>query len=390
MAASRPIDCDNAWREVADQWQFPAGVTYLNHGSFGPSPVPVRSARNRWQSQLDRQPMDFFVRTLEPALRDARDQLSRFVQTASGNLVFMENATAAMNVVAASFDLQAGDEVLLNDHEYGAVQRIWQRACEKSDARLVIAHLPDHFSAPEEIVDAVVQATTDKTRLIVCSHITSPTAVMMPVGALCAAARAREIAICLDGPHAPAHVDLRLDQLPCDFYTASCHKWLSAPFGTGFLYVHPRWQHAVRPVMQSWGRLLPNRPTSWDEEFIWSGTRDPSGYLAVPAAIEFLADVGLQEFRERTHFLARAARHRLSELWRQPDMVPDSADWYGSMAQVRLPPGDGSKLQLQLWEQYGIEVPVVPFADRWHIRISCHLYTMMSDVQRLVNAVSEL
>jgi isopenicillin-N epimerase len=212
----------------------------------------------------------------------------------------------------------------------------------------------------------------------------------MPVEALGRAARVRGIAVCVDGPHAPAHVDVNLDRLQCDFYTASCHKWLSAPFGTGFLYVHPRWQHRVRPLIQSWGRLLPNQPTSWDEAFIWSGTRDPSGYLAVPAAIEFLTHVGLDKFRERTHFLARAARHRLAELWRQPDIVPDSPDWYGSMAQVRLPPGDWSNLQLQLWEQYGMEVPVVHFADRWHLRISCHLYTMLSDVERLVKAVSEL
>lgn len=224
-----------------EAWNLEPGVTYLNHGSFGPPPEAVRQARAVWQERLDRQPMDFFVRQLEPALLAARNKLAQFVGSDPENLIFVENATVGMNIVADSFPLQAGDEVLLNNHEYGAVQRIWKRACDAAGAKLVIATLPLPIRNAEETVAGLLAEATEKTRLIVVSHITSPTAITLPVADLCRAARERGIAVCIDGPHAVAQLELNLESLGCDFYTASCHKWLSAPFGSGFLYVAPRW-----------------------------------------------------------------------------------------------------------------------------------------------------
>ncbi|MCY2990599.1 MAG: aminotransferase class V-fold PLP-dependent enzyme [Planctomycetota bacterium] len=377
------------WEAWRDQWDLRPGVTYLNHGSFGPPPKAVQRARQHWQAELDRNPMDFFVRHYEPAWFAARQTLAKFVGAAAQNLVFADNATSAMNVVAHSFPLRAGDEVLLNDHEYGAVLRIWQRATQSVGATVRFARLPLPVQSTEQVVEALFAATTPRTRLIVVSHITSPTAITLPVASLCAQARRCDIAVCVDGPHAVAQLPLELEQLGCDFYCASCHKWLSAPFGSGFLYVAPRHHSSVRPPQLSWGRLLPQQVEQWSDEFIWSGTRDPAAYLAVPAAIEFLEAIGLEKFRARLHALARYARQQLVELFGLPPSVPDAPEWYCGMAHVPLPPQTPADLQQGLWQRYQIEVPIVTWNERRWIRVSCHLYNRHADIDLLIRALRE-
>jgi isopenicillin-N epimerase len=409
-----PTDDDAAWTPLKAHWQIRPDTIYLNHGSFGPPPATVREARRRWLAAAEEQPMDYFVRQLEPAWLAARDKLANFVGTSGGNLIFVENATAGMNIVADSLPLAAGDEVLLTDHEYGAVQRIWQRAAAQAGAAARTVVMPLPFRTVEETVAAIFAAVTGRTRLIVVSHITSPTAVIFPVQAICDEARRRGIAVAIDGPHAIAQLPVNIDGLGCDFYTASCHKWLSAPFGSGFLYVAPRHQALVRPPVLSWGRIPPTKINSWSDEFVWAGTRDSSAYLAVPAAIEFLQQVGLEAFRARTHWLARYARRKLVELTGLEPMVPDDPAWYGSMAHVPLPPpwptlpasasdagsvrhgraDEGcpvsNPLQHTIWRELGIEVPIIEFRGTRYIRVSCHLYNDTSQIDQLAAGLGKL
>jgi isopenicillin-N epimerase len=376
------------WRS---QWDLAPGVAYLNHGSFGPPPRPVQRARRAWQAQLDGQPMEFFVRRHEDAWFQARRRLARFIGADERNLVFADNATSAMNIVAQSLTLKPDDEVVLSSHEYGAVSRIWHRAVEQSGAAGVrIANLPLPVESGQQIVDAVLAATDERTRLLVLSHITSPTAITLPVREIVAGARRRGILTCVDGPHAVAQLPLDLEKIGCDFYCASCHKWLCAPFGSGFLYAAPQHHEAVKPPLLSWGRLPPTKLSTWSDEFIWCGTRDPSAYLSVPAAIDFLEHVGLERFRRCTHQLAQYARQRLVELVGIEPVVPDSQQWYGSMAHVPLPPDDTGDLQKRLWSNYAIEVPIVHWDERRWIRVSCHLYNTHAEIDRLVDALHRL
>ena len=386
-----PIEDDEAWAGWRAQWRLREGTIYLNHGSFGPPPEPVRAARLRWLQEMDGQPMDFFCRQLEPAWTHAGDALARFVGTGPGNLVLVENATYGMNILANSLPLAAGDQVVLTDHEYGAVARIWRRACRQTGAEEpVIAELPEQIESGQQVVEAIFAPVTERTRLIVVSHITSPTALILPVQAICRTARERGVAVCVDGPHAPAQLLLDIDSLGCDFYTASCHKWLSAPFGCGFLYVAPSHQDAVRPPILSWGRLPPEPQRGWSDEFQWLGTRNPTSFLCIPDAIEFLARVGEDAFRRRTHFLAQYARRKLTELTGTTPLAPDSTNWYGSMVNVPLPDGDAKSLQEALWRRFRIEVPIISWKKHRSVRVSCHLYNRRDDIDRLVTALREL
>lgn len=379
---------DKAWAALAAHWDLRADTIYLNHGSFGLPPRNVRRAKADWQQRLDMQPMDFYVRQYEPAYFAAREALARFVHAPPSDLVFAENATAAMNHVAASFALSPGDEVLLTDHEYGAVNRIWERACAKAKtAPPKIATLPRPITDVGGIIDSLVRALTPQTKLLVVSHITSATALTLPIAEICQAMRERNVAMCVDGPHAIAQLPLNLAELGADFYCASCHKWLCAPLGSGFLYVAPQHQASMQPALLSWGRVRGEERQTWDDEFIWSGTRDNSGWLAVPAAIAFLEQVGLEAFRARTHHLAQYARRRLVDLLGTQPLMPDEAAWYGSMAHVPLPDGDAPSLQRALWERHRIETPIIAWGSTRWIRVSCHLYNTKQQIDRLIDVL---
>lgn len=391
----------NSASPIRSEWTIPADVIYLNHGSFGPAPRIVQQAREEWSRRLESQPMDFYLKQMEPALDDALACVALFVKANPRDLVFVDNATVAMNIVAATIDLAANDEVVVNDHEYGAVFRIWRRKCEQSGARLVTARLPaattgdNCLTTAEQLIDLIFQAVTPRTRLIVVSHVTSPSAIILPVAQICQRARGLGIPVCIDGPHAIAMLDVRLADIDCDYYCASLHKWLSAPFGSGFLYVKRDLQQALTPHLTSWGRSLGGLPERWQDQFNWLGTRDPAPFLAVPAAIRFLEAAGIDRFRETTHQTAQFARNKLENLFQQPAWVPDSGDWYGSMAAVPLPPSDYKKprpnsmhpLQVELRERFQIEVPITECRGDYLMRVSCHLYNTIEEIDRLITAI---
>jgi isopenicillin-N epimerase len=378
-------------------WSIRPGVTYLNHGSFGPTPKPALAARREWSERLAAEPMDYFIRTMETHLDEAADRLGRFVGCEGRDLLFVDNATVGMNIVAANTALEPGDEILAGDQEYGAVLRVWRRVCQKAGAKLVVRSLPSPMTSAEEVAEALISGVTEKTKLLIVSHVTSPTATVLPVGLICRKARERGVPVCIDGPHAVAMRPIHLAKLDCDFYAASCHKWLSAPFGSGFLYVARRRQQNLMPTTTSWGGSLGGRPASWKDEFTWVGTRDPAAFLSIPAAIDFLETYGIEKFRTETHALAQYARERIQSVTGIEPLIPDSVDWYGSMIAMPLPLNDpppthrgwGHPLQRAFWEKHQIETPILNAAGRWLLRVSCHLYNTRADIDQLVDALSQ-
>lgn len=378
-------------------WSIPDGVTYLNHGSFGPTPIEVQAVRTEWSSKLAAQPMDFFLREMEPALDAAAVVLGKFIGAAGEDLCFVDNATVAMNIVAQSLPLSPGDEVVLNNHEYGAVRRIWQAACTRQQATLVQPTIPTPISSTDEIINAIFNAVTPRTKLIIVSHVTSPTAIVFPVEEICRRAKTLKIPVCIDGPHAIAMRPVSLKKIDCAFYCASLHKWLSAPLGSGFLYVRRDWQQKLSPPVVSWGRSLGGRPARWQDDYNWLGTRDPAPFLAVPNAIRFLEDIGLDAFREHGHKLAKIVRDRLTNDWQVDALIPDDTAWYGTMITIPLPPGpilrpkpqSWDPLQVALWERYRIEAPIMDWNGRRHLRVSCHAYNTREELDLLFAALRE-
>ncbi len=374
-------------RPLMNLWHFRPGVCFLNHGSFGAVPMVLRIAQRRLRAECEEEPMDFLARQVESRWLDARFKLATWLGTKAENIAFCENATAGMNEIANWFPLSPGDEVLLNDHEYGAVRRVWQRKCDSVGASLVTATLPMPFESQQQIVDAILAGVNERTKLVILSHITSPTAVCLPVETLCEQLSQREVATCIDGPHALLQETVKLYRLPCDFYVASCHKWLCAPVGSGFIYAAPKWHGQIKSLRLSWGRVQPKRPESWTDELLWTGTRDYSAYLTVPHAIRFFESFDTDKLDQRNHALACYARERLSQLPGAEPVTPEGREWFGWLVAVWLPAGDHSTLQQRLWQRHKIEVPIVHFRQRYLVRVSCHLYNTTHDIDYLLRAL---
>jgi isopenicillin-N epimerase len=334
------------------------GVTFLNHGSYGATPRPVFEAYQRWQLELEREPVEFLARRLPGLLAEARAALAAYVGADADDLTFVPNATTGINMVARALDLGAGDEVLATDLEYGACDFTWHG----SGARYVTAPLDELF-----------EHVTERTRVLFVSHITSETALLLPVEELVARGRELGLITVVDGAHAPAQVPLDLRALGADFYSGNCHKWLCAPKGAGFLWVAPQWQERVGGAIVSWGE----QENTFRSRTEMQGTRDPAAYLAVPAAIEFVRE---HDDVDRCVALARETRRRVCDLLEHEPPWPEHMVL--RMASFQVP--NAPAVQRRLWDDHRIEIPSWPTGT---MRVSVAMYTTREDVERLLDAL---
>jgi isopenicillin-N epimerase len=372
-------------------------IIFLNHGSFGACPKPVFEEYQRWQRELERQPVEFLGRRATTLLADARAKLTQYLTAAPDSVIYFPNPTTATNVLIRSMRLVPGDEVLTTDHEYGALDRAWHWRCRQIGARYVKSAVRLPMTTAEEFVEAFWSAVTPRTRAIFISHITSPTALILPIYEICRRARAAGIVTIIDGAHAPGHIALNLSALDPDFYVGAAHKWLSAPKGSAFLYARPALQAELDPLVISWGwgdELIAPDMTMGETEFVrfhqWQGTRDLAAFLATPAAIEFQARHGWDRVRQECHRLASEIRQRIEALTGLPSLSHDTPEWFGQMVAVRLPEVDVDALKRALYERYHIEVPVFRWNDQPLMRVSFQGYNDQADSDALVEALRAL
>jgi isopenicillin-N epimerase len=392
---------DPLWAAARERMLLDPTVTNLNTGSFGPLPRAVFERVTELRRRLAEEPMAFFVRELPPLLWHARERLAQFIGGRPERLVFTENVTTAINLVASSLAVASPGEILLTDHEYGAMHWTWERAAQRQGLTLRTFPLPVMPHSPQEIVDAACAAMTERTRLFFFSHVLSPTGLVLPARELCAEARRRGVLTVVDGAHAPAFVPLDVADIDADFYGANCHKWLLAPTGSGFLYFAWRMEDRLQPLQVSWG-WRPDRGRGPDEpdefgstprlRFLeFEGTRDLCPWLAVPAAIDFQAEIGFERIRARVAELTTHVRKRLTGLAGLRPETPAHPRMHFALTAFRLPPGvDPKELRRRLWEEFRIEAPVVERPDGLLLRVSTHFYNTEEEVDRLAAAVPRL
>lgn len=374
--------------ELARQFALDPDVVHLNHGGFGACPRPVVEAVRSWQDRIERHPSAVLSREYEhDALHDrVMARLGRFLGADPSNLVLVPGTTAGLNGVARSLDLRAGDEVLTTQHEYAAMRLLWEQVCADAGARLVEAPLPWRSASDEELVDALFDRVTSRTRLLYLSHITSELAIQLPLAAICRRARREGLLTVVDGAHGPGQVDLQLDELGVDVYVASGHKWLCGPRGTGFLYAAPDVRPLIQPALVSHGWTA----TMAAERFRWQGTRDPSPFLALPVALDVQSTPSWEGARRVAGELASAAEASVADaLGIEPLGLPPGRR-PAQMVAVPIPTGDDASLRRRLFRDHGVDVPVRTVAGRTHVRVSLQVYNSATDVERLVAALVAL
>jgi isopenicillin-N epimerase len=396
------VDAPRFGRALLREWPLDPDAVYLNHGTVGVTPRAVLAAQTAIRDQLETHPSRHILRDVVPMLgeegdgrlRAAARQVAAFFSARGDDLVFVENDTTGINAVLQSFDLCPGDDVLVMDTTYGGVRQAVVHVCRRTGASMVAADHPCPIRSAEQVVQAVEQAITPRTRLAVVDHIVSETGVVMPVRELVALCHQRGARVVVDGAHVPGQLALDIPSIGADWYAANLHKWAFAPRSCGILWAAPDAQRDLHPAVVSW-----NLDHGFTREFDWTGTRDPSAFLAAPAGLAFLERLGFARARAYNHDLLWRGLGLLAERfarWAPDDerqtIAPESMS--GSMTAFRLPLALGRdtaaarRLRDALLFDHSIEVQVIAWRERLWMRVSVQVYNELADFERLAAAVA--
>jgi isopenicillin-N epimerase len=366
------------WADVRALWPLEATVAHLNHGSFGAVTTPVLEEQQSWRERMESNPVRFFARELDGALDEARAEVAQFFGVEADAMAFVPNVTTAVNTVLSCLPLEPGDQVLLTDHTYGAVRIALERRTEAAGAELVIVHVP--LSADEdELCGRLIEAVTDRTRLAVLDHVTSPTARRLPLVRLVPELQARGLTVLVDGAHAAGMLDVDLAGVGADFWTGNLHKWCCAARGTAVLHAAPQRRAELRPLVASWGE-----PLGFPRSFQDVGTQDLTAWLSAPKALRILAGLDLARVRKHNVELAVAGQREVAK-----GLGLDGAglprDPAVSMQLIPLPAGvastreDAEALQHRIGTEVAIEVAVTTWQGQGFVRVSAHVYNRPAD-----------
>ncbi len=393
MTAPRPSALDGPSR-----WQLDPTLTFLNHGSFGSLPHAVALRQQEWRSFIEASPIERLGRRCTELLAEARGALARFVGAEADDLGFVTNATEGINAVLRSVRLEPGDELLTTDHVYNAVRQTMRHVARAAGATYHEIPIDVPLLDAAAVIERIGERLSARTRLLVIDHVTSPTAVVLPVEGVIQLCAERGVDVLVDGAHAPGMLPLALDELGAAYYAANLHKWVCAPKGAAFLHVRRDRQRGVHPATIS--HFLDE---GFRREFDWQGTRDITPWLTLPAALEFMDDqgggLGWRRVLRHNHAMATWAHRMLIERLATEPISPLDGRFLGSMATVPLPaalqPGDAPQdsfeaLQRELHDRFRIEVPIMSWRGRWHVRISCQVYNAPEQYERLAEAIDVL
>ena len=368
-------------------------IVFLNHGSFGATPRAVFEAYQNWQLQLERQPVLFLARELPTLLHKSRAILGQYLNADTNDLVYIPNATHGVNIVAHSLQFKPGDEILTTDHEYGACDYTWNFICKKTAAKYIHQHIPLPAQSKEEIIEQFWQGVTPRTKVIYMSQITSSTALRLPVKEICKRASQAGILTIIDAAHSLGQIPLDLQDLDADIVFGNAHKWLMNAKGSAFLYVRRTLQPHIEPLIVSWGyQATPGIATGsrFVDYLQWTGTKDPTAYLTIPHAIQFMKDHNWDNVRHQCHLLLHQAIKRICDLTQLPPAYPLDSDFYSQMGIAPLPPSNIVNLKSRLYDEYKIEIPLTEWRGRQFVRISVQGYNTQEDIDALVRALEIL
>jgi len=385
--------------DLAEHWTLDPDIVFLNHGSFGATPTAILDEQSRIRALMEQDPVHFFERDYPGLWDGARRTLSEFVNADVDGMTFVSNATQGINTVLRSLPLQPGDEIIVPDHSYQACWNAVDFVTERSGAKTVVVEVPFRVEGPQEVIDIIMAAVTDRTVLALIDTVTSPTGMRMPFEELIEQLQSRGVDVLLDAAHGPGIVPLDLSALAPAYCTGNCHKWLCSPKGSAFLHIREDRKHLVRPLNISHGASFEgDAQEKFEFEFAWPGTQDPSAWMCIPKAIEYLGDLvegGWPEIMRRNHALALEGRGILCEALGTSPPFPDSM--VSALASVEITTGgevgpmslEGDPYHNLLLDEYGIQVPVMPWRHHGvrYIRISAQLYNHEDEYRYLAEVL---
>ncbi len=366
-------------------------ITYLNFGSFGACPKPVFEEYQKYQRELEWEPVQFIAINGIEYLKKARHALAEYLNCKADDLVYTTNPSYAVNIIAKNFKLNAGDEILSTNIEYGACDRTWKYYCTNAGAKYVRQEISLPLVSKEKFIEDFFNGLTDKTKAVFISQITSSTALIFPVKEICEIAKSKGLMTIVDGAHVPGHIPLDLQQIQADIYIGACHKWMCAPKGCSFLYVKRELQYLFDPLVISWGykAAMPS-----DSQFIdyhqAQGTRDFSAFVTMPKVIEFLKENDWPAVAASCRAIAHKNYQRFCDLMGTQPLCPIGDEFLGQMCSIKINTTEPEKIQKILFDKYKIEIPVMRQADTVYMRYSINAFNSQDDLDKLYNAMVEI
>lgn len=374
-----------------DQFLLNPEITFLNFGSFGACPKHVFEDYQKWQQELERDPVQFITVRGVRYLKESREALAAYIKCAADDLVYVTNPSYAVNIIAKSLKLNPGDEILSTNLEYGALDRTWNYYTRKAGATYVRQPIRLPLISKENFIEDFFKGLSPKTRAIFISQITSTTALVLPVKEICAIAKQKGLLTIVDGAHVPGHIPLDLSEMEADIYTGACHKWMLTPKGCSFLYVKKEFQDLFDPLVVSWGyeAAFPSSSRFLDYHQM-QGTRDFSAFLTVPRAIQFLKENDWPQVATTCRDLVQKNAVRFCTLLGTRPLCPISDEFLGQMFSIPIKPLSAERLQRYLFQTYNIEIPVMVHGDQTYLRYSINAFNSQADLDRLYMALKEI
>ena len=366
-------------------------ITFLNFGSFGACVKPVFEQYQAFQLELEQEPVQFITVKGVEYLKKSRKALANYLSCDDNDLVFVTNPSYAVNIIAKSFNLKAGDEILATNLEYGACDKTWNYYCNKVGAKYIRQEIPFPLTTTEEFVEAFFKGLTSKTKLVFISHITSTTGLRLPAEAICKKAKELGLMTFVDGAHAPAQIDLNLSTLQADIYTGACHKWMMTPKGSSFLYVKKELQHLFDPLIVSWG-YEPNlsTPATFFDYHQMQGTRDYSAFLTIPIAIDFMEKNDWKNVSKDCRDMVRENVTRFATLLNTEALTTNPNEFLVQLCSTKIKTNEPLKLKQLLYDTYKIEVPVMQLDDKVFLRYSIQIFNTQKDLDILYDALVDI
>ena len=377
---------------LRDQFLLRKDIHFLNFGSFGATPKPVFDYYQQWQKVLEAEPVQFIAFDGVEYLSTSRAALAQFLHVDDkDDLVYVTNPSFAVNIIAKGFPLEEGDEILATDIEYGACDRTWDYYCAQKKAIYKRQKISLPITTKEQFIEDFFKGLTPKTKAIFISHITSATALIFPVKEICAIAKSKGLITIVDGAHAPAHIDLKINELAVDFYVGACHKWMMAPKGASFLYAHKSVQPLCDPLVVSWGyKAAKPSHSSFLDYHQMIGTRDFSAFLAVTMSIIFMKDHNWPEVTKKCHEMVLANAPLFYELLGTQPISPLTHEWIGQMISIPIHTKEPEVLQRKLFKEFNIEIPIMRQGDDIYMRYSINAFNSVQDLEALHLALTDI
>ena len=373
------------------QFLLDKSITFLNHGSFGACPKPIFEEYQRFQLELETDPVYFIQKKLPVYLKEAKKPLAKFIGCNEEDFFFTPNPTVAINTVMRSLKLEVGDEILTTNHEYGAMDRTWNFYCKQSGAKYIRQEISLPIVSKEQMIEEFWKGYTNNTKVVFLNQMSSSTALIFPVKEICDKAQELGLITIIDGAHVPGQIDLNIQELNPDFYTGTLHKWMLAPKGSSFLYVKKEFQEDIDPLVVSWGyeSLAPS-----DSQFLdyheYQGTNDHSAFLCTPKVISFLEENNWKEKSKESRKIVLENYQRFCDLVNTKPICPITEEFLGQMASIPVRTKNPVVLKELLYTKYKIQIPVMPLNGEIYIRYSINVYNSVSDLDVLYKAITDI